>query len=126
MEFIMRISQSELEVLSIIWDRSGLAASDLYETLKPDTGWSLQTVKTLLARLTEKQAIRTERDGRRFLYYPLITRESYEAQATRGFVKRLFGGRAAPLIARLAENDDLTDADISEIEALIAKMKHDR
>ena len=126
MEFIMRISQSELEVLNIIWNRSGLAASDLYETLKPDTGWSLQTVKTLLARLTEKQAIRTERDGRRFLYYPLITRESYEAQATRGFVKRLFDGRAAPLIARLAENDDLTDADISEIEALIAKMKHDR
>jgi len=126
MEFIMRISQSELEVLNIIWNRSGLAASDLYETLKPDTGWSLQTVKTLLARLTEKQAIRTERDGRRFLYYPLITREAYEAQATRGFVKRLFGGRAAPLIARLAENDDLTDADISEIEALIAKMKHDR
>ena len=122
----MRISQSELEVLNIIWNRSGLAASDLYETLKPDTGWSLQTVKTLLARLTEKQAIRTERDGRRFLYYPLITRESYEAQATRGFVQRLFGGRAAPLIARLAENDDLTDADISEIEALIAKMKHDR
>ena len=86
-------------------------------------GWSLPTVKTLLSRLVAKQAVSTEPDGRRFLYRPLLERSNYVEGESRRLVDRLFGGRAAPLLAHLAEAEALSDEDIAEIEALLKGLK---
>jgi len=76
-----------------------------------------------LSRLVEKQALSTEAEGRRYLYTPLIAKDVYAGQAARKLSDRLFGGRAAPLVAHLAEADGLTDQDIQELETLLAKLK---
>ncbi|NNC73249.1 MAG: BlaI/MecI/CopY family transcriptional regulator, partial [Sphingomonadaceae bacterium] len=83
----------------------------------------MQTVKTLLSRLVAKSAVSHERDGRRFLYTPLIERSDYVAGESRRLVDRLFGGRISPLVAHLAERDDLSAADIAEIEQLLEDLK---
>jgi predicted transcriptional regulator len=118
-----RISQSELDVMDVLWANSPLGASEVGAALAATKDWNIRTVKTLLARLVEKGALSTETEGRRYLYAPLITRESYAAGATRRLSERLFGGRAAPLVAHLAQGEGLSDADIAELEALIAEMK---
>jgi BlaI family penicillinase repressor len=118
-----KISQSELDVMNVLWRESPLGASEVVTRLATKKDWSDRTVKTLLSRLVEKGALSTELDGRRFLYTPAISRDSYAGPATRKFAERLFGGRAAPLVAHLAEGDGLTDEDIAEIEALLEKLK---
>lgn len=117
------ITQAELKVLEVLWQESPLAASDIANALSGTTDWSARTVKTLLSRLVTKAAISTEEDGRRYLYAPIISREVYASRAARGLSDRLFGGRAAPLVAHLAKGDGLTDDDIAELEALIAELK---
>lgn len=118
-----RISQSELEVLSVLWRKNPLAASDVIAGLPKSKTWSDRTVKTLLARLVEKGAVSTIPDGRRYLYAPLISQDAYAGQAARSLSERLFGGRAAPLVAHLAERDGLSDEDIAELEALLRELK---
>jgi predicted transcriptional regulator len=86
-------------------------------------GWSLATVKTLLSRLVAKRAVSTEPDGRRFLYRPTIDRTEYVGGESRRLVDRLFGGRAAPLVAHLVEAEALSEEDIAEIEKLIRELK---
>ena len=86
-------------------------------------GWSIPTVKTLLSRLVAKGALATQPDGRRFLYTPTIARAAYVGTESRRLVERLFGGRAAPLFAHLAEAEALTSEDIAEIERLLAELK---
>jgi predicted transcriptional regulator len=86
-------------------------------------GWSLATVKTLLSRLVQKQAIAAEPDGRRFIYSPMIARADYVGGESRRLVDRLFGGSAASLVAHLAETEALSDADINQIEALLKELK---
>ncbi len=83
----------------------------------------MPTVKTLLSRLVAKGALATQPDGRRFLYTPLIERSAYLGTESKRLVERLFGGRAAPLFAHLAESESLTPEDISEIERLLREMK---
>jgi predicted transcriptional regulator len=83
----------------------------------------MPTVKTLLSRLVVKNAVATEPDGRRFLYRPLIGRSDYLGGESRRLVDRLFGGRAAPLFAQLAEAEALTEEDIAEIERLLQELK---
>lgn len=118
-----RITDAEHAVMEALWQRAPLTASEVCDHVCADRGWSLATVKTLLSRLVVKQAIATEPDGKRFLYSPRIAREAYVGTESRRLVDRLFGGRAAPLFAHLAEADALSEADIAEIEALLQELK---
>lgn len=118
-----RISDAEHTVMEALWARSPLTANEVADAVAPARGWSLATVKTLLSRLVAKQAVQTEPEGKRFLYSPVLERDAYVGGESQRLVDRLFGGRAAPLFAHLAEAEALTEADIAEIEALLQELK---
>jgi predicted transcriptional regulator len=118
-----RISEAEHAVMEALWQKAPQTASEVCEQVCQERDWSLATVKTLLSRLVIKQAVTTEPDGKRFLYTPRLGREAYVGTESRRLVDRLFGGRAAPLFAHLAETQALTDEDITEIEALLRELK---
>jgi predicted transcriptional regulator len=120
---VERISEAEHAVMEVLWEDSPLTAQEVVERIPAERGWSANTVKTLLGRLLAKRAIAHEADGRRYLYRPLIARERYVAGESRRLMDRLFGGRLAPLVAHLAERDELSDDDIAEIEALLKGLK---
>lgn len=125
-----KITTAEYTVMDILWREFPLAASEVIERLSQSEtqqkDWSAQTVKTLLSRLVDKGVLRHERDGRRFLYSPLVSREAYASDATQSLADRLFGGRAAPLVAHLAENGGLEPDDIAELESILEELKrHD-
>jgi len=121
-----RISEAEHAVMEALWARHPLTAGEVAELVAPARGWSLATVKTLLSRLVAKQALVTQPDGKRFLYSPKLSRADYLGGESRRLVDRLFGGRAAPLFAHLAETEALSAADLAEIEALLGELKAGR
>jgi len=118
-----RISEAELAVMEALWRKSPLTAAEVGDSVSPERGWSLATVKTLLSRLVAKNAVATQPDGRRFLYSPLVKRSDYVGSESRRLVDRLFGGRAAPLVAHLVEAEALSEDDIAEIERLIREFR---
>lgn len=118
-----RISEAELAVMDVLWADSPLTAMDVAERIDPGRGWSDRTVKTMLGRLLAKGVIGHVEDGRRYLYRPLVERAAYVSTESRRLVDRLFGGRAAPLVAHLAETQALSAEDIAELEALVKELK---
>lgn len=120
---IERISDAEHRVMEVLWDEAPLTAQDVAERVDPSREWSAATVKTLLGRLLAKRVVAHDVDGRRYLYRPVVQREDYVAGESRKLIDRLFGGRLTPLVAHLAERDQLTDQDIVEIEALLKALK---
>ena len=120
-----QITKAEFEIMDVLWAESPLAASDITERISENVSWSQRTVKTLLSRLVDKGVIAHDPDGRRFLYRPLVSREAYAQAMTGSLADRLFGGRAAPLVAHLAEGRGLSKTDIKELEALIKELKRD-
>jgi predicted transcriptional regulator len=118
-----RISDAEYAVMEQLWQKSPQTAVEVCDSICATRGWSMPTVKTLLARLVTKGVLATQPDGRRFLYTPLVAREAYVGTESRRLVDRLFGGRAAPLFAHLAENEALSAEDIAEIEHLLRELK---
>jgi BlaI family transcriptional regulator, penicillinase repressor len=119
---VERISEAEWQVMEVLWQQSPLTAQDVAAQLAA-TGWGLPTVKTLLSRLAAKGALATAEDGRRYLYSPAVDRASVAAGESWRLVDRLFGGRATPLVAHLAEHGELSATDIAELEALIRELK---
>ena len=118
-----RISDAEHAVMEVLWDESPLSAQDVAERVAPSREWSANTVKTLLGRLLAKNIIAHEEEGRRYRYRPLVARADYVAGESRKLMDRLFGGKLTPLVAHLAERDQITDQDIAEIEALLKELK---
>ncbi|MGH6650661.1 MAG: BlaI/MecI/CopY family transcriptional regulator [Sphingopyxis sp.] len=112
-----------MQILSALWDEAPQSATDLAENVGVANGWTLATVKTLVARLVQKGAVTAEAQGRRFLYSPAVARADAVGDESQRFVDRLFGGRVSPLIAHLAEREALSDTDIAEIEALLRRLK---
>lgn len=120
------ISNAEFEIMDVLWADSPLPASDVAARIENKTQWSAKTVKTLIARLVEKGALSHQSDGRRYLYRPVISRDKYAKNAAKSLADKLFGGRAAPLVAHLADADGLSEEDIHELEALLTEIKSER
>ena len=118
-----RIGEAEYAVMEVLWKDAPLTATEVADRVPAERGWSIRTVKTMLARLLAKGVLAHDEVGRRYLYRPAVARADYVAQESGRLIDRMFGGRVTPLVAQLAERDRLTDADIAEIEALLKALK---
>ncbi len=122
----MQISEAESAVMDVLWRRSPLTADEVVAALDKSQDWQEATIKTLLNRLLTKKAIRAEKDGRRYLYSPLLARGDWVQDQSEGLLDRLFGGRVAPLVAHFSEKGKLSRKDINELKKLIEGLDNDR
>lgn len=122
----MQISEAESVVMEALWVKSPLSAEDVVAAVAAAQQWQEPTIKTLLNRLLNKGAIRAEKDGRRYLYSPVLQREDWLTRESKGLLDRLFGGRVAPLVAHFSEHQKLSRKDIAELRKLIREIDDER
>lgn len=118
----MQISEAESAVMDVLWRTHPLGAEEVVAALADSRDWQDATIKTLLNRLLNKGAIAAEKDGRRYLYSPLLKREDWVLEESRGLLDRLFDGRVAPLVAHFSEHRKLSRKDIAELRKLLEEL----
>ncbi|RRN58749.1 BlaI/MecI/CopY family transcriptional regulator [Pseudoxanthomonas sp. SGNA-20] len=117
------VTDAEATVMEVLWQSSPRSSEDVVAAVAPATGWAEPTIKTLLNRLLNKGAISAEREGRRYLYSPVLSREAWVEQQSEGLLARLFGGRVAPLVAHFSERGRLSATDIAELKRLVSRLE---
>lgn len=122
---MVEISKAEYEVLEVIWQKNPISAVEIVERLNSERQWHEKTVKTLLNRLVKKEALGFEKEQRRYLYFPLIERESYQQQESQSLVQRLFSGKLSPLVAGFAKQNQLEKEDVETLKALIKSWEQE-
>lgn len=122
----LTISDAEARVMEVLWRRHPLAAEDILQSLQGEPVWQLATVKTLINRLLGKGAIGAEREGRRYLYSPLLQREQWLAEQSTGLLDRLFDGHLAPLVAHFARHRKLKKSDLEALRRLLEEQDGQR
>lgn len=118
----MQISEAESVVMDVLWRRHPLAAEDVVAALSERQDWQEATIKTLLNRLLNKGAVCAEKQGRRYLYAPVLKREDWVLEESQGLLQRLFDGRVAPLVAHFSEQRKLSRKDIAELRKLLEEL----
>ena len=126
MEDLPSISEAESAVMEVLWRTSPVSTEDVVAALKNRQDWQEPTIKTLLNRLLNKGAISAQRDGRRYLYSPVLQRDQWLASESKGLLDRLFGGRVAPLVAHFSKQRKLTRKDLAELKRLIEELEDER
>ena len=117
------ITDAESVVMEVLWRYSTPVPTEtVVAALEGEQRWQEATIKTLLNRLLKKQVIRAQKDGRRFLYSPLIMRDQWVLNVSKGLLDRLFAGRIAPLAAHFSRHGKLTKRDVAELKRLIAEI----
>lgn len=121
----MQISEAESVVMQVLWKRQPQTAEEIHAAVG-DRDWQVATVKTLLNRLLKKGAVVADRDGRRYLYAPVLTREAWLQGESESLLDRLFGGRVAPLVAHFSERRRLSKKDVAELRKLLEDLDDGR
>jgi len=120
---LIDISEAESRVMALLWQRAPQTSEEIVAALLEPTGWHEKTIKTLLNRLLGKRAVTAEKDGRRYLYSPLLQREDWQRRESRSLLDRVFGGKVAPLLAHFSQNETLTAKDVAELRKLIDSIE---
>ena len=120
----MQVTEAESIVMEALWTRHPLTADEVVAALAEQEQWQEPTIKTLLNRLLKKGAIRADKDGRRYLYSPVLRREEWVLGESQGLLERLFDGRVAPLVAHFSQHRKLTGKDVAELRKLLEEIDH--
>jgi BlaI family transcriptional regulator, penicillinase repressor len=97
------ITEAESELMQALWRGGPLSPASLFAEVQARRPWRRPTIKTLLARLMRKGAVRADRGGRQLVYRPTVDRAGYIAAEVDALVERLFDGDAAALERFLRE-----------------------
>ena len=114
-----KISEAEWEILKVLWKQAPQTANELADLLAPKNDWSPCTVKTLINRLVAKGVLGRVKEGRAFLFRPLVKEADCVLAATESFLDRVFDGSLNPMLARLVEHKKLTRKQIDELKRIL-------
>ena len=115
----INLSDSEWKLMNCLWSHSPGTITELTAALKADTGWSKNTVITMLSRLEAKGAVRHEEGARAKRYYPLVERRAAARAETESFLGKVYGGSLGLMMSAMVESRQLTEADIAELSAIL-------
>jgi BlaI family penicillinase repressor len=120
MKIVPRISETEWEVMKVVWTQAPCAAGEIIDALsRRDPTWHPKTVKTLLNRLVKKKALGFSKEGRAYVYRPLVREEECVDAASESFLERVFGGSLKPMLAHFVERKKLSPEEIRELKRLL-------
>lgn len=117
------ISETEWEVMKVCWARSPITAQEIIDTLCAQDDWHPKTVKTLLNRLIKKRALGFKKEGRAYLYRPLVAEKECVTAESQSFLDRVFGGSLKPMLVHFAESRKLAPDEIAELKRLLKKTE---
>ena len=116
---IRRLPDTELEVMQALWaSDTPVPRAQLEERLAQTHPMATTTLLTLLSRLSEKGFVRVDKEGRKSLYAPLVTREDYLAAQNRSFIQKLCGGSLSTFASALCDSG-LSKEELEELRELL-------
>lgn len=118
-----KISSAEWDVMSVVWAKAPVTATDVFEALPAGHGWKQKTVNTFLTRLVDKGVLKVDRKEKAFVYTARLPREKCVQSESESFLQRVFRGATGDLVKHFCAQADLTPEQIEELEQLLKSKK---
>lgn len=112
----------ELELMTIIWAQGRMSVKAVVTALPKSRRLAYTSVATMLKILAQKGFLRCEKDAHAHSFFPIISKDAYEATCIEHVVSNVFDGQPVALVQRLLSVKNLSPADLSAIEATLHKL----
>ena len=120
MKALPQISEAEFQVMKIVWEHAPVSTNQVTEYLVRTTKWSPKTIQTMLKRLVQKKALTYDKEGRVFIYTPLIGQEDYVNQESRHFLQRFYNGNLVSMMTAFLDMEELSQQEVDELKELLS------
>jgi BlaI family penicillinase repressor len=115
------LTEQELEIMKIVWERESATVRDVYETLLVRRKVAYTTVMTMMKILEQKKYLKRTQQDRAYVYRPAQPKRLVVGAMVRDFINRVFNGATEPLLVHLVEEHDLSAGELEEIARLRRK-----
>lgn len=113
------ISEAEWEVMRVVWANQTVTSREVIDVLESKMDWKESTIKTLIGRLVDKEALTTRKEGRRFIYSANISEEATVKSYSEDILSRVCTKQNGQVIEHLIQDAKLSSADIQNLMALL-------
>jgi predicted transcriptional regulator len=120
------LTEVELELMTILWDRGGGTVSEVQGALPPERPLAYTSVSTILRILEQKGVLQSEKVGRGHRYLPVVAKGDYEAFALDQVVGKVFGGEPLALVRRLVDTHGLSRKDLAALRTLLEEKSGEK
>ncbi len=121
---MQRLPENELLAMQIIWRNGERVSSDtIVQEFAKEKTWERAAVLTMLKRLEAKGFLKAEKDGKRNVYLPAVSEESYLEFESKSFIEKLCGNSVKKLLASLYQGNHLSQEDLEELKQFIEEAK---
>ena len=121
MSALPQISEAEFEVMKVVWKFAPINTNEITERLLKTTTWSAKTIQTLVKRLVTKGALTYKKEGRVFVYTPLVEENDYINQQSTSFLNRFYDGDISAMLSAYLENNQLSEKGLHHLRSILSK-----
>jgi BlaI family transcriptional regulator, penicillinase repressor len=119
----IELTEAEWSIIKAVWDNEPCAAPAVQERLFRKTEWTYSTVRTLMDRMVAKGLLTAEKVRNLTLYRAAVTREQAQRGELLYALKHAFNGALTPMVQCLLNTNDLSAAELADLESLIKARK---
>tara|TARA_B110000008_G_scaffold26793_1_gene24088 strand:+ start:4704 stop:5099 length:396 start_codon:yes stop_codon:yes gene_type:complete len=113
------LTEVELEFMTVLWNIQTGSVRDVLANLEQGRNLAYTSAATILRILEQKEFVISTKQGKTFVYQPLLAKDAYQARSLKNLSEKLFDDTPASLVARLVDDTDLTEESLEEIRALL-------
>jgi BlaI family penicillinase repressor len=117
----VKLFDSELKVMDVLWKEGDMPAKQISDVLKETTGWNMNTTYTVIKKCIAKGAI--QRREPNFLCHALIARDVVQAAETEELLHKLFDSSPDLLFASLLGRQRLSRSQIDNLRRMVSELQ---
>lgn len=119
------LTEVELEFMSELWALGEGTVRDVLAKLAPERNLAYTSAATILRIMEQKNFVTSEKQGKTFVYRPILAKDAYQAKTLRDLSDKLFDGTPATMVARLVNDQGMSEQALEEIRALLDRRLRD-
>ncbi|MFA5636176.1 MAG: BlaI/MecI/CopY family transcriptional regulator [Anaerovoracaceae bacterium] len=121
----INLSDGEWNIMNVLWEAAPRTITQLTAALKESTGWSKNTIITMLIRMESKGAVRYEQGAKAKQYYPAVERTETALEETENFLDKVYSGSLGLMVNTMVEKNSLSKKEIDELYAILKRAEEE-
>ncbi len=118
-----QLTELQLAILRVLWDKGEATVQDIWEALHPERGLAQTTVATMLSRLERRGVVTRRAQSRQYRYRAAVTEQEVQHSMVGELTERLFDGDVTALVQHLLAGEDVSPGDIAKIRDMIERVE---
>ena len=123
MKELHQLTDLQLEIMDVVWERGRTTVAEVHEALLPRTGLARKTIGTLMGRLEKQGILAYDTDGREYVYRAAVSRGEVGRAKVGNLLSRLFQGNVSALLSHALEREEVRPGDVERVREMIDRWE---